>query len=54
MILTEDLGMQNEAAKFVSKLLSLKQQQLHLQVVQVMLECANRVPEFLTTVITGD
>jgi hypothetical protein len=41
-------------AKFVPKLLSLEQQQLHLEVAQLMLECANRNPEFLKTVITGD
>jgi hypothetical protein len=35
-------------------LLSLKQQQLCLEVVQDMLGCANRDPEFLKTVITGD
>jgi hypothetical protein len=31
-----------------------EQQQLHLEVAQDMLECANRDPEFLKTVITGD
>jgi hypothetical protein len=41
-------------AKFVPKLLSQEQQQLHLEVAQDMLECANRDPEFLKTVITGD
>jgi uncharacterized lipoprotein NlpE involved in copper resistance len=42
------------AAKFVPKLLSPEQQHLCLEVVQDMLECANRDPEFLKTVITGD
>ncbi|PNF42337.1 hypothetical protein B7P43_G03673, partial [Cryptotermes secundus] len=53
-ILTEDLGMRRVAAKFVPKLLSPEQQQLRLEVAQDMLECANRDPEFLKTVITGD
>jgi histone-lysine N-methyltransferase SETMAR len=41
-------------AKFVPKLLSQEQQQLRLEVVRDMLECANVDPEFLKTVITGD
>jgi hypothetical protein len=49
MILTEDLGMQRVAAKFVPELLSLEQQQLRLEVAQDMLEYANRDPEFLKT-----
>ncbi|PNF31996.1 hypothetical protein B7P43_G06551 [Cryptotermes secundus] len=53
-ILTEDLGRRRVAAKFVPKLLSPEQQQLRLEVAQDMLECANRDPEFLKTVITGD
>ncbi|PNF42608.1 hypothetical protein B7P43_G01287 [Cryptotermes secundus] len=53
-ILTEDFGMRRVAAKFVPKLLSPEQQQLRLEVAQDMLECANRDPEFLKTVITGD
>ncbi|PNF26463.1 hypothetical protein B7P43_G15372 [Cryptotermes secundus] len=53
-ILTEDLGMRRVAAKFVPKLLSPEQQQLRLEVAQDMLECANRDPEFLKTVIIGD
>jgi hypothetical protein len=40
--------------KSVPKLLSQEQQQLCLEVEQDMLECANRDPEFLKTVITGD
>jgi histone-lysine N-methyltransferase SETMAR len=51
-ILTEDVGMRRVAAKFVPKLLSPEQQQLCLEVAQDMLECANRDPEFLKTVIT--
>jgi hypothetical protein len=53
MISTKDLGMRRVAAKSVPKLLSPEQQQLHLEVEQ-MLEWANRDPEFLKTVITGD
>jgi hypothetical protein len=41
-------------AKFVAKLLSQEQQQLHLEVAWDMLECANGDPEFLKTVITGN
>jgi hypothetical protein len=40
--------------KICAKLLSQEQQQLHLEVARDMLECANRDPEFLKTVITGD
>jgi hypothetical protein len=46
--------MRRVAAKFMPKLLLLEQQQLCLEVTQHMLECANRDPEFLKTVITGD
>jgi predicted DNA-binding protein YlxM (UPF0122 family) len=53
-ILTEDLGMRRVATKYVKKLLLSEQQQLHLQVMQDVVECANRNPEFLKTVITGD
>jgi hypothetical protein len=41
-------------AKFVTKLLLQEQQQLHLEVAQDMLECANGDPEFLKTVVTSD
>jgi transposase len=53
-ILTEYLHMCRVVAKFVPKLLSQEQRQLHLEVMQDMLECANGDPEFLKTVITGD
>jgi hypothetical protein len=46
--------MRRVAAKFVPKLLLLEQQQLCLEVTQDMLECTNRDPEFLKSVITGD
>jgi hypothetical protein len=51
---TEDLHMCRVVAKFVPKLLSQEQQQLHLEVTRDMLECANGDPEFLKTVTTGD
>jgi hypothetical protein len=54
MILSEDLGMQRMAAKFVPNLLLLEQQQLLREVVQDMLDCVSRDPEFLKSVITGD
>ena len=53
-ILTKDLGTRRVAAKFVTKLLLPEQQQLRLEVAQDMLQCANRDPEFLKTVIIGD
>jgi hypothetical protein len=53
-VLTEDLHMYRVVAKFVPKLLSQKQQQLRLEVMRDMLECAKGDPEFLKTVITGD
>jgi hypothetical protein len=46
--------MQKVAAKFVPNLLLPEQQQLRLEVTQDMLECANRDPDFLKTVINGD
>jgi Zn finger protein HypA/HybF involved in hydrogenase expression len=52
-IVTEDLHMCRVVAKFVPKLL-LQEQQLRLEVVRDMLECANCDPEFLKTVITGE
>jgi hypothetical protein len=41
-------------AKFVPNLLSQEQQQLRFGVARDMLECTNRAPEFLKTMITGD
>jgi hypothetical protein len=41
-------------AKLMPKLLSLEQQELCLEVVQDMLQWANKDPEFLSIVITGD
>jgi hypothetical protein len=53
-MLTEDLHMYRVVANSVPKLLSLEQQQLHLEVTRDMLECANGGPVFLKTVIAGD
>jgi histone-lysine N-methyltransferase SETMAR len=53
-IVTEDLHMCRVVAKFVPKLLSQEQQQLCLEVVQDILECASGDPESLKTVFTGD
>jgi hypothetical protein len=53
-ILTGDLGMRSAVTEFVPKLFSPEQQQLHLEVAQDMLECDNRVPEFLRIVVIGD
>ena len=53
-ILTRDLAMQTESVKFVPKLLTMQQKQLHLEVSQHMLDYANSDPEFLNIVTTGD
>jgi hypothetical protein len=53
-ILTDDLGMRRVATKFVPKLLSCEQKELHLDVAQDMLECTNSDLDFLKTVITSD
>jgi hypothetical protein len=42
MILTEDWGMRRATTKFVPKMLSPEQQQLHLEVMQYLLESTNR------------
>jgi hypothetical protein len=52
-ILTEDLHMCRVVVKFVPRLLS-QGQQHRLEVARDMLECANREPEILKTVIIGD
>jgi predicted transcriptional regulator len=51
---TEELHMCRVVAKCLPKLLSQEQQQLRLEVARDVLECANRDPELLKTVITGD
>jgi hypothetical protein len=53
-ILTDDLALRRVSAKFVLKLLMMEQKQLHLEVVQGMLDSANSDPEFLNMVTTGD
>ena len=44
-ILTKDLCMQKESAKFILKLLT-KQQELHVEIAQDMLDCTNNDLEF--------
>ena len=46
--------MRRVSAKFVPKLLTMEQKQLHVEVSQDMLDYANSDPEFLNIVITGD
>ncbi|KAJ4435632.1 hypothetical protein ANN_18248, partial [Periplaneta americana] len=53
-ILRNDLNMNRVAAKFVPKLLSPEQKDLHRDVAQDLLDTANTDPGFLNTVITGD
>ena len=52
-ILTDDLALQRVSMKFVLKLLTMEQKQLHLEVAQDMLDSANSDPEFLNIVTTG-
>ena len=53
-ILTEDLCMQRFSAKFIPKLLIEQQKELHVEIAQDMLDCANNDLEFTKTFITGD
>ncbi|XP_072144220.1 protein GVQW3-like [Dermacentor andersoni] len=53
-IMTEDLAMKRVAAKFVPKLLTVKQKQLRVEVSQDMLDSTNSDPVFMNTIITGD
>jgi len=53
-ILTNDLALQRVSAKFVPKLLTMEQKQLHLKVAQDMLDSTNSDPEFVNVVTTGD
>jgi hypothetical protein len=46
--------MRRVAVKFVPRLLSCEQKELHLDVAQDMLECPNCDLDFLKTLITGD
>ena len=50
-ILTKDLCMWKVLAKFIPKLL-MKQQELHVELTQDMLDCANNDLEFTKTIIT--
>ena len=53
-ILTEDLCIWKVSAKFISKLLMEQQKELHVEIAQDMLDCANNDLEFTKTIITGD
>jgi len=53
-ILTDDLALRRVSVKFVPKLLTMEQKQLHLEVAQDMLDSANRDPEFLIIMAIGD
>ena len=53
-ILTEDLCMQRVSAKFIPKLLTKQQKEIHVEIVQDILDCANNDLEFMKTIITGD
>ena len=52
-ILTDDLCMQRVSAKFIPKLLMQQQKELHVEIAQNMLDCANNDLEFTKTFITG-
>ena len=53
-ILTLDLGLRRVSAKFVPKLLMMKQKQFRLEIEQDMLDCVENDSNFLNTVITGN
>ena len=53
-ILTEDLCMWRVLTKFICKLLMEQQKELHVEITQDMLDCANNDLEFIKTIITGD
>jgi len=53
-ILTADLGLRKVSVKFVPKLLTMEQKQLHLQIAQDMLDRVECGSNFLNTMITGD
>ena len=46
-ILTTDLGLRRVSAKFVPKLLTVKQKQLRLEIAQNMLDCVESDSNFL-------
>ena len=51
-ILTEGLCMQRVSAKFIPKLLTEQQKELHVEIAQDMLDCANNDLEFTKTQLT--
>ena len=53
-IFTNFLGMKHAAAKIVSKLLNLKQNQCRMNIAQEMLMSFNNDPDLLKKVTTGD
>ncbi|XP_077496392.1 protein GVQW3-like [Amblyomma americanum] len=53
-IITEDLPMKAVAAKFMPKLLTVEQKQLHVEVSQDMLGSTSRNPDFMNTITAGD
>ena len=53
-ILMQDLGMRRVSAKFVPRLLSGKQKQVHLDIAQDLLQTTDDNPVYLNSVITGD
>jgi hypothetical protein len=53
-ILTEDLGRTHVSAKFVPKLLTVKQKETCLAVARDLLQCADQDTDFMRTIITGD
>jgi len=53
-ILTHDLALWRGSTKFVLKLLTMEQKQLHLEFMQDMLDSANSDPEFLNIVTICD
>ena len=54
LILTEDLCMWRVLTKFIPKLLMEQLKELHVEIAQDILECANYDLEFMKTIITGD
>ena len=53
-ILTEDLNLRRVSAKFVPKLLTEQQKELRKEISTDMMDLANRDPEFIKTIVTGD
>ena len=53
-VFSENLCMWRVLAKFIPKLLTKQQKELHVEIAQDMLDCANNDPEFMKTIITGD